>query len=303
MLIEQSTAHHIMMQVIRVLFTLLPALASLAQAANPKPSPTPKPTPCNVNNIRFMDVASCTCEPHHTTSAKPGCNTCGWQIKERHTWSCIPGCVESDWDAQGCGLYFSTLCDCLKGGCKHTGQIKKDGDMIWVLTPKGEKLVTTSDKIAGIKEMVDDHKKYNSGWDFAQDNYLPGTQALALNSLRSRTHEQIHIHVCTKPDSQKDPRALKILSHAALNPTNRLLEVKGTDPDKPLYCMSVEQPKGGGVGRIEYFATALHNFFQEGKICEGLTGAGIIRDYRNVTWACATGNKDGPLAEFCIAGS
>ncbi|KAH6604784.1 hypothetical protein Trco_006491 [Trichoderma cornu-damae] len=278
-----------MIRSIRLLSILLPALASLVQAAEVERAAPP----CTISDIHNLDVAGCTCQPHHD-GCFTACSTCGWNIKDRNTKSCTPGCTDNDWDCKGCGVWFSTLCDCLKGGgsgCTHTGTVKPHGPMIWVLLPKGEHLITTTDLLPGILEMANDASRYEEGWDFAQKNHDPSSQALALNSVRSRTHEQFHIHICPKPTS-KDPRAYGILSKAALNPTNKLKAIAGYND---LFCMSVEK----GKGPIKGFATAIHDFLGEKKVCDGLAGAGIIRDAGDNTWACVTSNKDGPLAYFC----
>lgn len=282
-----------MTQLIKTLLILLSAFVSLIQAqaqGKPKPSPSPKPLPfCNRNEIHTMNLAGCRCQGHRTGCA-PDCHTCGFKIDKRHTKSCDPGCTDNDANCEGCGLLFSTLCDCLKGpsGCIHTGTVKPNGGPIWVLTPKGEPLVTTTDLLPGILEMAKDPSRYEEGWDFAQEHYNPREQALALNSVRSRTHEQFHIHICKKPG--KTDRALAILETAKHNPTKHLIEV-----GKDLYCMTVEK----GNGPVKGFVAAIQEFLKKGTVCDGLAGAGIIRDSHENLWACVSGNSAGPLAEFC----
>ncbi|KAL7788626.1 hypothetical protein V8C37DRAFT_388014 [Trichoderma ceciliae] len=279
-----------MIQFIRFLPILLPALASLVQAD----AATPLLPPCNISDIQGMNVNGCECQKHHDGCSATGCYTCGLLINDRHTnyKNCDVGCTNDDKYCMGCGVWFSTLCDCLKGSsskCNHTGEVKPNGPMIWVLLPKDEPLVTTTNLLPGILEMTEDYQKYGGGWDFAQERYDPGTQALALNSVRSRTMEQLHIHLCPKPTKQ-EPKVFDILSKATLNPTHRFVKVQDD-----LYCISVEN----GKGPLKNFAEDIHNFMKEKKICEGLLGAGIMRDYHNNTWGCITGNWDGPVASFC----
>ncbi|KAM0253073.1 hypothetical protein ACHAQJ_007449 [Trichoderma viride] len=145
--------------------------------------------------------------------------------------------------------------------------------------------------------MAKNYKKYGGGFDFAQEkaNYNPAKEALALNSVRSRTQEQFHIHVCHRPTTQ-NPRVIAILDKAKHNPTKELKQIPGHD----LYCVTVEK----GKGPIKDFAESIHNLLDvpTPPVCRGLAGAAIIQDSYQNTWGCVTGSKDGPLADFC-AGS
>jgi hypothetical protein len=164
--------------------------------------------------------------------------------------------------------------------------------MIWVLLPEAEPLVTSTDLLPGILEMADNPQKYGGAFDFAQERYNPDRQALVLNSVRSRTMEQFHIHLCYKP-TKMNPKVIAILDKATLNPTTELKQI----PNQDLWCMSVEK----GKGPLKDFEKAIHKFLTPGKKnpCRGLAGAAIIQDSKMNTWGCVTGDQHGPLPAFC----
>ncbi|EGR44193.1 uncharacterized protein TRIREDRAFT_124259 [Trichoderma reesei QM6a] len=278
-----------MAQSIQYLLLLLGAFATLIQASPQAKPPLPY---CDMKQIHTMNVANCRCRPHYKgcfTAAR----TCHMDIPNRHTNSYYPGCTDNDKLCLGCGLWFHTLCDCVKGpsGCTHQGTVQPNGDQVWFLTPVGEKLVTTTDILPGILEMADNPAKYGESWNFAQKYYDPGSEALALNSVRARTHEQFHIHVCKKPDVKKDAKVLKILDTAKHNTGPTLEQVGNND----LWCRTVTK----GNGPVRHFAEAIQAFLATGQLCKGLAGAAIIRDAHENLWACVTGDQHGPLAQFC----
>ncbi|KAK4076377.1 hypothetical protein Trihar35433_2937 [Trichoderma harzianum] len=304
-----------MAQFTSFLLILLSAFASLIEAqAQGKPSPSPKPPPsCSIKDIRQMDVSKCACEPHHKdTCHKSGCKACfgDSDIQHRFTKSphCAVGCTDDDKECTGCGLWFSTLCTCLRyDDCNKTASYSNPppNQAIFVLTNSDEKLVTTTDLLPGILEMANNPSRYEVGWKFAQGNYDRSTHALALNSVRSRTHEQIHIHVCEKPDvNSKEPRIMEILDKIPKkdhNYSKHLTKVAGYDD---LYCRTIEA--GHPAGDVFYdFLQGIKEVLDDKtlnnkyKICHDYAGAGIIRDSYHNMWACVTGNHDGPLARFC----
>ncbi|KAL7914668.1 hypothetical protein GGI35DRAFT_434960 [Trichoderma velutinum] len=305
-----------MAQFINFLLIFLSAFVSLIQAqaqgkASPSPSPSPKPPPaCLIKDIRGMDVSKCTCEPHHKdTCHKDGCTACrgAADIQFRFTKSvnCHPGCTDDDKECTGCGLWFSTLCTCLRyDDCNKTASYSnppKD-QAIFVLTNSDERLVTTTDLLPGILEMANNPPRYEVGWKFAQGNFDPKTQALVLNSVRSRTHEQLHIHVCDKPEPA-DPRVLAILDNIPKKDHNLGRQLKQVANHEDLYCRTIEA--GSKDMNVYDFVAAIKEVLDnqsldvDGKICHGFAGAAIIRDNHLNIWACVSGNRDGPLSRFC----
>ncbi|KAM6482040.1 hypothetical protein HDV62DRAFT_361900 [Trichoderma sp. SZMC 28011] len=305
-----------MAQLTGVLLILLSAFAPLIEAqAQGKPSPSPKPPPaCSIKDIRQMDVSKCACQPQHKdTCHKNGCKACFGvvDIQYRYTKSphCAVGCTDDDKECTGCGLWFSTLCTCLRyDDCKKTVTSYSNppaNQAVFVLTNNGERLVTTTDLLPGILEMANNPSRYEVGWKFAQGNYDRKTQALALNSVRSRTHEQVHIHVCEKPDvTSKEPRILEILDNIPKKDHNYSKHFKQVANHDDLYCRTIEAGYPGGdvfYDVLEGIKEVLDNkaLNVDGKICHDFAGAGIIRDSHYNMWACVTGNSKGPLDLFC----
>ena len=61
---------------------------------------------------------------------------------------------------------------------------------------ENQQLITTNWPVTGIERLQDLDLDADKGWSFAQGHYKRSTQALAMNSMVSRSEEQIHIHVC-----------------------------------------------------------------------------------------------------------
>ncbi|PTB36885.1 uncharacterized protein TrAFT101_007250 [Trichoderma asperellum] len=284
-----------MIHFIRFLLLVLPAFSVVAQTSY-----------CTFDQIRRKDVSGCICQGHKDDcDPVKGCDACGFEIKERRTHSkapqCPVGCTAQDWNCRGCGIWYTTLCNslqlCLKGSkCVSSNKISKNGPSSWILLPQDEPLITNTDLLPGILEMANNPGKYGDAFDFAQRNYDPDKQALALNSVRTRTMEQFHIHVCSKPTTQ-NPRVIKRLQAAKLNPTKELLPIpklKPTDPN--LWCKSV----ASGKGPVTDFVQSIHALFQKPKaVCKEIAGAAIVQDFNKNRWGCVTDSKDGPLPDFC----
>lgn len=286
-----------MIRFIKFLLIGLPAFSSIAQAVSD----------CKSNAITHKDVLGCNCQGHLNlcSVSNPPCQTCGLDIQKRstnsHTPACIPGCTDNDSKCSSCGIWFSTLCnrikDCLKGKpCDSSVKISKNGPMAWVLLPGGtEPLITTTDLLPGILEMADHPTIYRDAFNFAQDpkHFNIDKQSLALNSVRSRTMEQFHIHIC----SRSKPPAVARLNKAKANPTKKLVEILPKGPNEPrLWCMSVA--KGPITGFVEAIEELLHRGGPN-PICRGVAGAGILQDDNKRRWGCVTDYRDGPLPYFC----
>ncbi|KAL7922736.1 hypothetical protein ACQKWADRAFT_320674 [Trichoderma austrokoningii] len=270
---------------------------------------------CKSNAIQNKDVSGCICQGHLNlcSVSKPFCQTCGLDIEKRNTNShspvCAPGCTDNDAPCSGCGIWFSTLCnrikDCLKGkACDASGKVEPNGKMVWMYLPGGdEPLITTTDLLPGILEMADHPTIYKDAFNFAQEpkHFDVERKALVLNSVRSRTMEQFHIHVCNRPTAGF-PRALARLDTATLNPSKTLVEIPPKNKDDPrLWCMGVAQGKGPVTGFVEAIEELLH---RGGKnpICRGRAGAAVIQDNKKRRWGCVTDNREGPLPYFCSGG-
>ncbi|KAL7932208.1 hypothetical protein V8C35DRAFT_307687 [Trichoderma chlorosporum] len=296
-----------MTQLTNLLLVLLSAFASVIQAqtpGKPSPSPSPKPPPpppsCLIKDIRQMDVSKCDCEGHHD-GCHADCKVCPKQytVDHRDTTSpgCAVGCTDADKECKGCGLWFSTLCNCIKkGNCDHLGSYTTPGkDAVFVLTQGDEQLVTTTDLLPGILEMAKNPDRYEPAWSWAQEQHWDqATQALALNSVRSRTHEQFHIHLCPKPEAP-ERRILDIVDAIPVKDHIHGSELKQVGQNYDLWCRTIENTQKPIVNNfVESIREALPKV-----ACDKLAGAGIIRDKYHNIWACVTNNTSGPLSYFC----
>lgn len=270
---------------------LLSVFTSLAQDTATSHTSKKRATYCSSVQIHSMDVAQCDCQPQQS-SCSTICPVCTPVLQsKKYTLSCTGGCTDQESSCEGCGIWFHTLCDCLKNQaiCTTSGPVTQGGPMIWALLSQGsgDNLVTTTDLLPGILEMAANPTRYDPGWVFAQRQYQPSTQALALNSYRARTQEQLHIHVCTLNQG-----TYNTLSSEPLISSGHLEQLTG---DPSLYCLTVP-----GGGTVNHFASTIQDFLNHNTVCQELVGAGIMQDKHGNTWACVTTNSAGPIGKFCM---
>ncbi|KFA66800.1 hypothetical protein S40285_10691 [Stachybotrys chlorohalonatus IBT 40285] len=202
--------------------------------------------------------------------------------------------VNREGGCQGCGLWFTEVCRCIKSRkCTATGTIKPDASPVWLLmeptSADQDTLISTNELLPGIVETSRHNSaQHDLGWVFAQKHYDSSSQALAINPYRVRTQEQVHIHVCKK----RNATTVDMLSKAKIPSSGHLTKMP---QDSNLYCLAL-----GNGAPLTSFATTLGAFFDERpQDCWARIGAGIIRDDNNNTWGCATNNTKGPLEYFC----
>ncbi|CAH0037431.1 unnamed protein product [Clonostachys rhizophaga] len=265
------------------------------------------PTICSTSEIERMDLSNCRCQ-EKVSGCQAGvvCEAvCGLPVtKPKDVLHCDRGCTDDQNNCEGCGIWFHSLCNCLKtpDKCPHTGTVKKDShDSVWALITNGtnDDLITNTKIIPSIEELT--AQEGNVGWDFAQSfstdvgfhNY--SATALALNSWRARTHMQIHIHLCDK--NMTTYTHLSTAKELPATPGTSDYRLKQLDTDPDLYCISV--PKNGAIQKFG----ELVDYFRRGTDCTRRVGAGIMHDKRGNTWGCATFNSAGGVAKFCSTGS
>ncbi|KAH6893009.1 hypothetical protein B0T10DRAFT_604280 [Thelonectria olida] len=244
---------------------------------------------CTTANITAMDVEKCICKDKPTGCLGGQCDVCNPVLTStKNTLSCGQGCHQSEEDCEGCGLWFHTLCDCLKGTtpCVPSSTIKKGAQPVWVHLiggPTVEPLITTTELIPGILEMS--HRKRDEGWYFAHTRWLPDHQALALNSVRVRKQEQVHIHMCHRnATTSRELTGLDAAQYPSLRPLPH---------DEEMWCLATS-------GTLNRFATTVNDFLgSHKKICPQRVGAGVIQDGNGNTWGCVTTNTAGPISRFC----
>lgn len=253
---------------------------------------------CNSTQIINMDMTGCECRGQQTGCTgkdSTDCSVCNGLSAIKNVTSCDGGCTDKESSCQGCGLWFHSLCDCLKNPqwCTVTSAaIKKNDSPIWVLLSQpgaSENLTTTNLRVSGILDTYEKPKFFDAGWAFSQSVYKAQDQALAMNSVRVRTHEQIHTHICRRNDDLYDKLASEHIKNFNSVNMTRL------ESDPELYCVAVQN---GGI--VQDFSSALGRFFEaHPHTCKERIGAGILQDKYKNTWACATNSSSGPLGKFC----
>jgi len=247
---------------------------------------------CNNKDISSKDVSGCDCQSG-PTGCSQSCTYCPSDpiYETKQIKDCKSGCTDSETNCTGCGLYFRTVCNCVKHGCPNSagGAITPGPAPVWVYESTNDPLITTTEFLPGILQMRASHER---GWTYAQEWYKPAYQALFLNSPRSRKMEHIHIHVC----KNRNLDTVNHLSDEDIKSSSRLVQ---TLKDPELYCLGVNHSV-----TISNFAGALSNFLasppsQTPPICKDLVGAGILQDHHDRTWACATTHRKGPEEKFC----
>ncbi|PNY25388.1 uncharacterized protein TCAP_04677 [Tolypocladium capitatum] len=202
---------------------------------------------CETSQLIHIDVNSCTCPPKPMGRSTP-CLACGSNPIKRIN-GCTGGCVDKHSGCEGCGIWFRTPCDHLKHQktCKNSGTIiQKNGPAVWVLleaSGSSDDLIATTEPPPWRPRNGTESRGARPGLD------LPTNQALAMNSVRTRTHEQVHIHV----RSRNGATAI-LLSNEPIKSSTRLIRLKVLG--------------------------------SQAKLCKYIVGAGIVKDHKSHTRAC-----------------
>lgn len=289
-----------------LLFSAVPALAvPNADRVQPLEPRNPKPTGlCSQKDIESRSILNCDCRGK-STKCKVSCptdkQTCTTTYTpDKFVNKCDDGCVQSEADCKGCGLYYHSLCDCLKDPKNPkicTTNKPPSSGPIWAHLKTGgneHDLYTTTEVIPGILEMAaPPYDFHNEGWLFAQDEWTKD-EALAMNPWIVRTEEQVHIHLCEAQGLTK-----AVLTKEDIASEKHLVKLKapGSPQFQSLYCMGRKNTND----KIDNFMEALNEFRNEHKdVCPQEIGAGMMRDNNGRPWACATTSYHGPLPYFCV---
>lgn len=285
-----------MKNIIHILSVLL--IVSNSQANMTKRSPTP----CMSKDITNLDLSKCTCVPRETSSTcshicnfqSGKCTSPPTSKKVNTTSTCGKGCLDADVGCEGCSLFFHSICDCLKGLSDPSKKASCSANQalptshpgsVWIHLPvTSDPLITTNQYMPGIEDMT---AKDDGAWSFAQKQFNSGSNALALNSFRSRTQEQIHIHICNR-----NKATYNLLSNAR---RENYKDFGSLDPKLEMICRVNDQKNQD----ISGFAGDIANRKKWPTGCPFLVGAGIMRDKNNYAWACFTYNSRGPLELLC----
>jgi hypothetical protein len=191
--------------------------------------------------------------------------------------------------------------------CSVTGAV---GGRIWALLSKKAKkgLITTSQMLSGILELSQAPEP-NGGWQLGQEtfkspdtavDYNRASGTLAMNSVATRTEEQIHIHVCDNKVSSLRAELTK-LTRSHYTALTQVFLPKTVHSDSLLFCQ-VAPHSGDTIDVAASISTYLNNnILNYAASCDKFyVGAGLMTDDRDYSWACVTaGISAGAENLFC----
>lgn len=266
---------------------------------------------CTANQISSLSVNGCDCQqsgvPVQCPLLAPQCGsppTDVVPINQNNGGQILwgQGCVDANFGCHGCYLWYGSLCHCLKnpGVCTT---IKVPGNPIWALlsntAPRG--LITTSQKLPGILQL-DQAPQPHLGWQLGQYilkhpnpdpavKYTRASGSLAMNSVATRTEEQIHIHVCDNPTSNLRQDLSKLLRSKYT--TWELV------PGYSLWCQ-VAPFSASDIDVAAIISDYLTTIPHLSASCDKYkVGAGLITDSHDYSWACVTTGTTSAEELFC----
>ncbi len=303
---EQSICLFANMIFIPLLIYVLPGLAQQVNQAILQAS-EPHAATCNASDIEHMGISStCICGSgrsecprleytcqNPTRTIRPNS---GLIVPKGAKGACSD---DKNWQCNSCYLWFNNLCSCIQKlryslhtNCKSSDPVPHNTP-VWVLL-EDQTLITTTQPLSGIEELDKAGIYANVGWNLGQRNYNRSTQALAMNSMATRTEEQIHIHVCNVKKNPCYPsgRTREILSCLDRSEYTKLKPV-------PLMLGDSKCRVASNQGEpIDNIAEDIIKEIQK-KECSKYIGAGIITDSRNYTWACVSDSTTAAEYIFC----
>ncbi|KAJ5167460.1 uncharacterized protein N7482_006241 [Penicillium canariense] len=189
---------------------------------------------------------------------------------------CNEGCTEANWGCDSCYLWFDSVCNCVRtGNCDSSGP--------WIRL--NDELLSTTQRVAGILNLNSEEP-----WRWGQTLYKRATQALALNSVRTRKQEQIHFHICDGKLQPGDPKfvlgALNYANHKSLAPV----------PGHPHWMCRVQSTAGADIDDV---TADIKTQTVKGGACSDLVGAAVLTDSHDRTWVCLTTGFESAQGAFC----
>ncbi|KAJ5677361.1 uncharacterized protein N7477_002994 [Penicillium maclennaniae] len=241
---------------------------------------------CKGNEITTRQVSHCQCQLTVGTQCKncdlsQDCPNSGSIYSHSQLEKCGVGCTDDNNACNSCYIWFEQLCKCLQDGAAVCPQSPStSAGAYWVLMSSGS-LMTTTQLIPGIREL-----SIEDPWEWGQQLYTRGSQALAINSARTRSQEQIHMHICSI--NQAAQTYLDNLDHTNYQSLTKI-------PGKPWYCRA-NQNKGQPISGV---TADTQNRLASGQVCVDYVGAAVIVDSRDRTWACVTYDDSTTEYVFC----
>lgn len=208
--------------------------------------------------------------------------------------TCGAGCIDANNECNACYIWFSSLCGCIQElqeqkqtSCIPSTQITPNQKTppVWIVNAAHD-LMTTTYLVPGILQL-DEIPNYWVGFNLGQNtvrNSYKNAGTLALNSVASRTEEQIHIHLCNNGNSNVRG-ILNGLDHAkykTLTPVD-LAKVK---PGSAMECR-VASGSGTNIDQGMDIINYVKNLgFSD--CARYHVGSGYMVDKNGFAWSCIT---------------
>lgn len=237
---------------------------------------------CHSNWIQNNDLTKCDCDVGTATCQQCSLGTCNnnaltstSMLKPSH---CNEGCTEANWGCNSCFLWFKSVCNCLKNG-----NCLASPSGLWIRL--NIELLSTTQRVPGILDLNSEEP-----WDWGQTLYDRPTQALVLNSVKSRQQEQIHFHICDGKLQPGDPKfVLGALNYAQY-------QAPAPVPGYPNWLCRVQSTAGA---LIQGVTADIKKQTANGGDCSNLVGAAVLTDSHDRTWSCLTIGFQSAQGAFC----
>ncbi|KAK9327448.1 hypothetical protein V1520DRAFT_283414 [Lipomyces starkeyi] len=286
--------------------------------------------PCTSDDITNMDVSGCDCPsqfPSPVTDltcigpAQVCSQTCGnpqMTIQSRSQLTqCGQGCITANSECNGCYIWFHSLCSCIRDlqhastttGCSPSENLHPGhpNQPIWMLLNAGD-LITTTQLLPGILQL-NNAPDPDGGWRLGQrvlqqghsgQTYNRVRGSLAMNSVATRSEEQVHIHVCDNPVSKIRDKLSSLWrgNYGTLQPVP-LTTAEGFRPGSEMSCR-VSPNSGAVIDMARDISGYIGSLVAPPASCAAYyVGAGVITDANDYTWACVTTGTRSAEELFC----
>lgn len=160
-------------------------------------------------------------------------------------------------------------------------------------------LITTTELIPGIlqlKNTPDIDGGFRLGQRTINDHQERDSKALAMNSVSTRSEEQIHIHLC---DSSDDIRGILDQLNPAAYTTSQPVDLSGLHkPNAAMRCRV--SPTAGEDVNMGRDVVAWLNQYQGSSDCAQYNvGAAVMTDSNDFSWACVITGHRAAESLFC----
>ncbi|CAG7916576.1 unnamed protein product [Penicillium olsonii] len=281
--------------------------------------------PCTSVDISNMDVSSCICPSNfpsppsslicqgNSIDCPITCNPSPPSpvVPRAQLSQCYSGCVEPNSECNGCYIWFSSLCrclqafqsgsqtDCIASPVIGQGAPQPHQSPSWVVLGSGN-LITTTQLIPGILQLqtaADIDGGFRLGQDTINAQQARDSLALAMNSVSTRSEEQIHIHLCDSTNSgirgildqldRNKYRTSQSVPLAALHKSNSAMNCR------------VSPNSGVDINMGRDVVEWLKQYQGSNDCAQYDVGAGVITDSSDYTWACVTTGHRAAENLFC----